>query len=74
MPIDWLDLGRVFGATVAATVGVVVLFGFGLIGLSRRAVPRARGGSGAAPFAGAMICFVLCVALIGFGIWVLVRG
>lgn len=74
MTINWLDLGKVFGATLAATVAVVVLFAIGVIGLSRQAVLREQGGSGTAPFAGAVICFALCVGIVGFGIFLIVRG
>ena len=72
MLVNWADLGTVFGATVGAAVVIAVLFSFGVIGLSRQAETKDQGVSGAAPFAGAVVCFAVCVALVGYGIYLIV--
>lgn len=73
MSINWGDLGSVFGATVVAAVVVVTLFSFGVIGLSRQAEAKEQGGSGGVQFTGAIICFALCVVIVGYGIFLIVH-
>lgn len=70
--INWADFGKVFIATIVAAVLLVSLFSVGVIGLSQQAEARAKGGSGTAPFTGAVICFALCVAIVGYGIFLIV--
>ena len=70
--INWADFGKVLVATMVAAVLLVTLFSVGVIGLSQQATAREKGGSGTAPFAGAVICFALCVAIVGYGIYLIV--
>lgn len=72
MGINWGELGQVFVATVVAAVLVIGLFSFGVIGLSQQETAKESGQSGTGPFTGAVICFALCVAIVGFGIYVIV--
>jgi hypothetical protein len=73
MTINWADLGKVFAATLVSVVCLVVLFSFGVLGLSRQATAREQGGSGSTPFTGAVVCFALCVAIVGYGIYLIVK-
>jgi len=70
--INWADFGKVFAATVVAAVLIVTLFSVAVIGLAQQATAREKGQSGTAPFAGAVICFALCVAMVGYGIYLIV--
>lgn len=72
MFVNWADLGTVSGATLGAAVVIAVLFSFGVIGLSRQADAKQQGVSGAAPFAGAVVCFAVCVTIVGYGIYLIV--
>jgi hypothetical protein len=73
MGIKWLEFGQVFGAALVAAVLIVVLFSFGVIGLSRRAVARERGGTATGAMVGTVACFALCVAIVGFGVYLIVK-
>lgn len=68
MKIDWAALGSVFGVSLVATVGLVVLFTLGIAGLSRREAASTRGESAVAATAGACACFALCAAAVAYGI------
>jgi hypothetical protein len=72
MGVNWGELGQVFVAAVVAAVLVVGLFSVGVIGLSQQATAKENGQSGTGPFTGAVICFALCVAIVGYGIYVMV--
>jgi Na+/H+-dicarboxylate symporter len=72
MGINWSELGQVFVATVVAAVLVVGLFSVGVIGLSAQTTAKENGGSGTGPLTGAVICFALCVAIVGLGIYIIV--
>lgn len=72
MFINWADLGQVFGVTIVAAVVVVTLFSFGVIGLSRQADAKENGGSGTVQFTGAVLCFGLCLAIVAYGIYLIV--
>ena len=72
MHIQWGDLGEVFIASLVATVCVVSLFSVGVIGLSRQATLKEQGGSGAAPLTGSVICFAACLAIVAYGIYLIV--
>ena len=72
MGINWGELGQVFISAVVAAVLVVGLFSVGVIGLSQQTTAKENGQSGTAPFTGAVICFALCVAVVGYGIYVMV--
>lgn len=70
--INWADFGKVFLATVGAAVLLISLFSVGVVGLSQQATAKEKGQSGTAPFTGAVICFALCVAIVGYGIFLIV--
>ncbi|UOX86057.1 hypothetical protein MUY14_30360 [Amycolatopsis sp. FBCC-B4732] len=72
MHIDWSSLGLVFVVALASVVVLTSLFSFGVVGLSQRDSAREAGGSGSGPLAGAVICFVLCAAIVGYGIFLIV--
>ena len=74
MSIKWADLAEVFGATLVATVCVVGLFSVGVVALSNQAAVKERGGSGTVLFGGAMICFAACLAIVGYGIFLIVTA
>ncbi|WP_103348218.1 hypothetical protein [Amycolatopsis sp. CA-128772] len=72
MHINWSSLGLVFVVALASVVVLTGLFSFGVVGLSQRDSARATGGSGTGPLAGAVICFALCAAIVGYGIYLIV--
>ena len=72
MGINWGDFAEVFVATVVAAVLVVTLFSVGVIGLSQQATAKEQGQSGTSAFTGAVICFGLCIAIVGYGIFLIV--
>ncbi|WP_410572126.1 hypothetical protein [Amycolatopsis sp. cmx-4-61] len=72
MHIDWGSLGLVFVVALAAVVVLTSLFSVGVVGLSQRDSAREAGGSGSGPLAGAVLCFALCAAIVGYGIYLIV--
>ncbi|RSD16548.1 hypothetical protein [Amycolatopsis eburnea] len=72
MHIDWGSLGLVFVVALASVVVLTSLFSFGVVGLSQRDSAREAGGSGSGQLAGAVICFALCAAIVGYGIYLIV--
>lgn len=72
MHIDWGSLGLVFVVALGSVVVLTSLFSFGVVGLSQRESARETGASGAGPLAGAVICFALCAAIVGYGIYLIV--
>jgi hypothetical protein len=74
MNVNWADLGTVFAATLVGAVLVVVMFSFGVLGLARRDRIREEGSGGSAvvPFAGSIVCFAVCVAIVAYGIYLIV--
>ncbi|MEU6116224.1 hypothetical protein ABZ840_17040 [Streptomyces sp. NPDC047117] len=82
MNIDWAALGQVFGTTLVVTVGMVGLFTLGIVGTSRKTAQEgeagttavAAGGSSAVARAGGYACFALCLAAVGYGIFLIVAG
>ncbi|WP_030408680.1 hypothetical protein [Streptomyces albus] len=68
MNIDWAALGQVFGVSLLATVGLVVVFTVGIVAGSPRA-------SGAAPSAlgrtGSYVCYAVCLAAVAYGIYLI---
>lgn len=71
MFVNWADLGKVFGATVGAGVVLMTLFSLGIVGLSRQATAKESGGAGTGPYVGAIVCFALCIAIVGYGIFLI---
>ncbi|KAA9165485.1 hypothetical protein FPZ12_005260 [Amycolatopsis acidicola] len=72
MKIDWAALGSVFLISLVAVVVVTGLFAVGVRGLAARATAREGGTSGGGPFTGAIACFAVCVAVVGYGIYLIV--
>ncbi|WP_372669658.1 hypothetical protein [Amycolatopsis kentuckyensis] len=72
MHIDWGSLGLVFVVALGSVVVLTSLFSFGVVGLSQRESARETGASGTGPLAGAVICFALCAAIVGYGIYLIV--
>ncbi|GAA4939105.1 hypothetical protein EV188_101996 [Actinomycetospora succinea] len=79
MTIDWASLGLVSVVSLAAGVAVVVLVSFALVGLSARVRPRPGGAEDGAPTlsagagtAIAAVCLAAVVAIVGFGLYVIV--
>jgi hypothetical protein len=69
MNINWSGLLEVFLIALAAGVGVVVLFSFGIVALGRRTEP---GQSSPVATTVAVVCFLACVAMVGYGIYLVV--
>ena len=72
MHINWSGLGEVFGIGLAAGVGVVVLFSLGIAGLGRRAEAAANSQSTTVPTVISGLCFLVCAALVGYGLYFIV--
>ncbi|MFB7998483.1 hypothetical protein ACFC4G_37350 [Streptomyces sp. NPDC056002] len=72
MHIDWAALGSVFGVSLVITVALVGLFTLGIVGLTKRESAAAQGNSAALAVSGAYVCFALCAAAVGYGIFLIV--
>ncbi|HEY3470613.1 MAG TPA: hypothetical protein VGL47_36135 [Amycolatopsis sp.] len=72
MTIDWSALGTVFVIALGSVAVLASLFSFGVVGLSQREAAREAGGSGTGQLAGAVVCFAVCAAIIGYGIYLIV--
>jgi hypothetical protein len=77
MVIHWGSLLMVGIVSLAASVAVVVLVAFALVGLAARSgAPRPGGGTSAlSPAAGtavACVCLVAAVAIIGYGLYLVI--
>ncbi|QRP44911.1 hypothetical protein [Amycolatopsis sp. FDAARGOS 1241] len=72
MDIDWGSLGLVFVVALGAAVVLTVLFAYGVRGLAGREVARERGGSGVVQLTGSIVCFAVCAAVVGYGIYLIV--
>lgn len=71
--ISWSDLAKVAEVSLAFSVGIVVVFALGVLGLSRVAAVRTgRSGSAAAAFTLAGACFAACATAAAYGIWLIV--
>ncbi|MFE9769610.1 hypothetical protein ACFYPC_34685 [Streptomyces sp. NPDC005808] len=73
MNVDWSALGEVAAVSTGVTVGVVVVFALGVLGLAR--IESAREGDGATDargFAQAGLCFLACAAVVAYGIYLIV--
>jgi hypothetical protein len=73
MTINWAALGSTFGVSVVISLAVVAAFCFGISALSRRetALAAGDGGRGTAALGGAVLCFGLCAAAVGYGLYVI---
>lgn len=65
--INWGALGEVFVVSFGAAVGVIVLFALGVNALATAAGPRA---AAARPLA--VLCFLACVLVVGYGLYLIV--
>ncbi|HVV14463.1 hypothetical protein [Amycolatopsis sp.] len=74
MNIDWAALGSVFLIALVAVAALTSLFAVGVRGLAARTTAREGGGSGGAALSGAVVCFAVCVAVVGYGIYLIVAG
>ncbi|MEW1640761.1 MULTISPECIES: hypothetical protein [unclassified Streptomyces] len=73
MSVDWNALGEVFAVSVGVTVGVVVVFALGILGLARvEAAREADGGTHALGLTQAGLCFLACAAVVAYGIYLIV--
>ncbi|MER6379984.1 hypothetical protein [Streptomyces sp. NPDC001250] len=70
MHVDWSALGKVAAVSLGVTVAVVVVFTFGVLGLSR--AEAGRSGSATAGRAQAALCFLACAAVVAYGIYLIV--
>ncbi len=61
MNIEWAVLGQVVLVSVLLTVAVVGLFSLGI---------RTTGSSTSAARPAGYLCFSLCAAAVGYGIWI----
>ncbi|MGW7522776.1 hypothetical protein [Streptomyces sp. NPDC054783] len=80
MHVDWSALGKVAAVSLGVTVAVVVVFTFGVLGLSRAEADGAEtdgaeAGRSAAATVGrlqAALCFLACAAVVAYGIYLIV--
>ncbi|MEU6368819.1 hypothetical protein ABZ876_24530 [Streptomyces sp. NPDC046931] len=73
MHLDWTALGRVTVVSIGVTVAVVVVFALGVLGLAQAEAARERdGGSHRLAVAQAGLCFLACVAVVVYGIYLIV--
>ncbi|MFF7313179.1 hypothetical protein [Streptomyces sp. NPDC008137] len=72
MHLDWTALGQVAAVSVGATVAVVVVFAFGVLGLARLEGAREQpGGTSALGLTQAALCFLACAAVVAYGIYLI---
>ncbi|MFF3562204.1 hypothetical protein ACFYXS_19410 [Streptomyces sp. NPDC002574] len=69
MQLDWSALGEVAAVSTGVTVGVVVVFALGVLGLSR--AEGSRDGA-TVSYAAAGLCFLACAAVVAYGIYLIV--
>ncbi|MEU6324146.1 hypothetical protein [Streptomyces sp. NPDC047009] len=73
MHLDWTALGEVTAVSIGVTVGVVVVFALGVLGLAQVETARERdGGTHALGIAQAGLCFLACAAAVAYGIYLIV--
>jgi hypothetical protein len=72
MHINWSALGTVAVVALASGVGVVVLFTLGVVALGKRTAALQRHASALGANATAGLCFLACVALVGYGLYLVV--
>lgn len=65
-------IGSIAGASLGAIIVVVVLFGLGVLGMSRYETARANGNSATLVAAGVGAAFAVCVAIALFGLYLIV--
>ncbi len=72
--INWSDLAKVAEVSLAFTIGIVVVFALGVLGVARVETARSADGDGTAAGAIAVagICFAACAAAALYGIYLIV--
>ncbi|MGW2419967.1 hypothetical protein ACWC0C_12055 [Streptomyces sp. NPDC001709] len=70
MHVDWSALGKVAAVSLGVTVAVVVVFTFGVLGLSRAQAGRAGAATTGRAVAG--LCFLACPAVVAYGVYLIV--
>lgn len=74
MKIDWAALGAVFAVSLVVVLGLVLLFSVALRALSAREAAQEGQRSVVLPTAVAGACLLACVAVVLFGIYLIVAG
>ncbi|MER5521286.1 MULTISPECIES: hypothetical protein [unclassified Streptomyces] len=72
MSIDWTSLGQVTAVSIGVTVAVVVVFALGVLGLARYEGAKEQGGTSTVGVAQAGLCFLACLAVVAYGIYLIV--
>ncbi|MFG3018750.1 hypothetical protein ACGFZQ_09365 [Streptomyces sp. NPDC048254] len=72
MSIDWTSLGQVTAVSIGVTVAVVVVFALGVLGLARYEGAKEQGGTSSVGVAQAGLCFLACLAVVAYGIYLIV--
>ena len=72
MSIDWTSLGQVTAVSIGVTFAVVVVFAFGVLGFARYEDAKEHGGTSTVGIAQAGLCFLACVAVVAYGIYLIV--
>jgi|GEM_PF-1230961 len=85
MTVNWSALGSTAAVSLLLTVAVVVLFSLGVAALSRRPAEASTDASAATPAApaaprgplalpAATLCFAVCAAAVGYGLYLIAAG
>jgi hypothetical protein len=74
MKIDWAALGSVFLIALVAVGVITSVFAVGVRGIAARTTARETGASGSAGLTTAVLCFAVCVAVVGYGIYLIIAG
>ncbi|MEU3984979.1 hypothetical protein AB0F77_33780 [Streptomyces sp. NPDC026672] len=72
MHLDWTALGEVTAVSIGVTVAVVVVFALGVLGLARHEGAREAAAGSPLGMAQAALCFLACVAVVAYGIYLIV--
>jgi hypothetical protein len=77
MQLDWNALGEVTVVSIGATVGLVVIFAFGIRAFALYETARDGGDGqghshGTPALAGAGLCLLACVAAVLYGLYLIV--
>lgn len=65
-------IGSIAAASLGTMIVIVVLFGLGVLGISRYETARANGNAGSLSAIGAGAAFAACVAIALFGLYLIV--
>jgi hypothetical protein len=74
---EYLDvnaLGQVLVVAVVVGAGLMALFGFGVVAMSRYGAATRGGAGGRLWAAAAGLCFLACLAAVGAGLAVMISG